>query len=83
MFHAIGETGVHLLAAEVEIWFAGMAHRPAADLFRQIEQAGLVGDFRARLGWHKAARRSRWDRGLLITRALTQEATGADRNNLG
>ena len=57
MFDAIGEAGVHLLAAEVEIGLARVAHRPAAHLVRQIEQRGLAGDLGAGLGWHKAARR--------------------------
>ena len=39
MLNAIGETGIHFVTAEVEIGFARMAHRPAADPIIQIEQA--------------------------------------------
>lgn len=70
MLDAIGEPGIHLLAAEMEVWFAGMAHRPAADAIVEIQQAGLVSDFRARLGGNQAARRGGRDRSLLITGAL-------------
>ena len=42
---AIGEPGVNLHAAEVEVRLARVAHRPAADAIVEIEQAGLVGDF--------------------------------------
>jgi len=81
MLDAIREARVHLFTTEVEVRFTGVAHRPATDAIIEIEQAGLVGDFGARLGWNQAARRSRRDRRLLVTRALTQKAAGADRNN--
>ena len=81
MLDAIGEAGVHLVAAEVEVRLAGVAHRPAADAVVKVEQRGLVGDLRARLGRHKAARRGRRNRRLLVARALTQEAAGADRDD--
>ena len=83
MLHAIGEAWVHRDAAEVEVRFAGMAHRPAADLVRQIEQARLVGDFGTRLGGHEATRwrgRNRW---LLVAGALALEPARADRDDLG
>ncbi len=44
MLDAIWEPGIHLVAAEVEVWFAGMAHRPTTDAIVEIEQAGFVGD---------------------------------------
>ena len=78
MFDAIGETGVHLFPTEVEIRLARVAHRPAADAIVEIEQAGLVGDFRARPCGHQAARRRRRNRRLLIARTLTEEAAGTD-----
>lgn len=31
MIHAVRESGVHLVTAEVEIRLTGVAHRPAAD----------------------------------------------------
>lgn len=81
MVNAIGEPGVHLITAEVEVRLPGMAHRPAADAIVEIEQAGLVRDFRAGACRHQSARWRRRDRGLLVTRALAQEATGADRDD--
>ncbi len=81
MLDAIREPWVHLLAAEVEIGFARVAHRPAADPVVEIEQAGLVGHFGAGLGRNQPARRRRRYRGLLIARALAQEPTGADRDD--
>ena len=81
MFHAIGETGVHLFTAEMEVRLAGVAHRPAADAVVQIEQAGLVGNFRAGPGGNQTARRRGRDRRLLVARTLAQEAAGADRND--
>jgi len=81
MFDAIGEAGVHCLTTKVEIWLTGVAHRPFANLFSKVEQACLVSNFRAGLCGYKTARWRRWDRCLLITRALAQETTGADRNN--
>jgi hypothetical protein len=50
MLDAIREAGIGRVAAEVEIGLTRMAHRPFADLLVEIEQAGLVGDLRARLG---------------------------------
>lgn len=81
MLDAIWEARVHRFTAEVKIWLAGVAHGPFADLFGKVEQARLIGNFRAGLGGHKAARRRRRNRGLLIARALAQKATGAYRNN--
>lgn len=78
MCDAIREAGVHLFTAEVKIRLTGMAHRPAADAIIEIEQASLVGNFRTRLGRHEAAGRGGRDRSLLVTRALTQEAAGAN-----
>ncbi len=56
MFHAIGKPRVHGSAAEMEVRFARMAHRPAAYLVRKIENACLVGDLGARLGRNQPAR---------------------------
>ena len=64
MLDAIREAGVRRIAAEVEIGLAGMADRPFADAVVEIEQAGLVGDFGARLGRDQAARRGRRNRRL-------------------
>ena len=66
MLDAIREAGVHLDAAEMEIGLARMPHRPAADAVVEVEQAGLVGHLRARLGRHEAARRRGRDRRLLV-----------------
>src|SRR4051812_3091275 len=82
MLDAIGKAGVRLLAAEMEIGLAGMADRPFADLLVEIEQAGLVGNFRARLGRNEPARRGRRDRRLLLAGRLANEAAGADRTDL-
>ena len=81
MFYAIREARVHLFAAEMEIRFARMPHGPAADAIVEIEQAGLVGDFRAWPRGHAAARRGGRDRRLLIAGALAQESTGPNRND--
>lgn len=81
MLDAVRKTGVHLFAAEMKIGFAGMAHRPAADAIVKVKQTGLVRDFRAGPCGHKAARWCGRDRRLLIARALTQEATGANRHD--
>ena len=81
MIDAIGKARVHFLAAEMEVCFARMAHRPAADAVIEIEQAGLAGNFRARLGRHEAARRGGGNWSLLVTRTLTQEAARANRDN--
>jgi len=79
MCDAIGESGVRLLAAEVEVGLARVTHRPFADAVVQIEQAGLVGYLRARLGRNKAARRSRRDGRLLVAGSLTDETARTDR----
>jgi hypothetical protein len=83
MVDAIGKAGVHLLAAEVEVRFARMADRPAADAVVEVEQAGLFGDRGAGPGGNKTARWGRWDRRLLVARALAKEATGTDRDDAG
>src|SRR6476469_5180002 len=79
MLDTIREAGIGRLSAEVEVGLARMTHRPLADAVVEIEQAGLVGDFGARLGWHQAARRGRRNRRLLVAGTLTDETTGADR----
>src|SRR5699024_2179922 len=79
MLDAIGKAGVGLLTAEIEVGFAGMAHRPLADAVVEVEQAGLVGDLRARLGRNQAARRRGRDRRLLLAGTLADEAAGTDR----
>ena len=78
MFHAIREPGVHLLTAEMKVRLARVAHRPAADPVAQVEQAGLVGHFRAGLGRNQTARRGGRDRGLLIAGAESMPAAPAD-----
>src|SRR3954465_15107357 len=82
MLDAIREARIGGRAAEMEIGLAGMADRPFADLFVEIEQAGLVGDLRARLGGGEAARRRRRDRRLLLARGLADEAARSDRADL-
>src|SRR6185503_17954256 len=67
------------IAAEMEIGLAGMAQRPFADAVVQIEQAGLVGHFGARLGRNQPPRRGRRDRRLGVAGSLANEAAGADR----
>src|SRR5258708_18133709 len=81
MFDAIGEARVDLLAAEMEVRLAGMAHRPGADAVVELEQAGLARHLGTRLGRNQPARRGRGDRRLLIARALAQEAAGSDRDD--
>ena len=81
MLDAIGESGVHLFTAEVEIGFTRMAHWPAAYAIIEIQQAGLVGHLRAGLGGDQTARRGWRDRRLLITWPLPQKAAGTDRDN--
>ena len=81
MLNAIWKTGVYLFTTEVEIGFTGVAHRPAADPVIEIEQAGFISHFRAGLGGNQSARWRRRDGSLLITWALPQEATGADRDD--
>src|SRR3546814_9066116 len=74
MVDAIGKARIGRTPAEMEIGLAGMAERPLADLLVEIEQARLVGDLRARLGRHQAARRSRRNRRLLVSGTLAEEA---------
>ena len=62
MFDAIWKTRVRLFAAEMEIRFTGMTDRPFADLFVEIEQARLVGNVGAWLGWYEATWRRRRNR---------------------
>ena len=54
MFHAIGEAGVHIVAAEMKIGLTGMPHWPAADFLRQIKQCRLSLDVRTRFLRHEA-----------------------------
>ena len=82
MLDAIGKAGVGLCPAEMEVGLARMADRPFADAVVEIEQPGLVGDFRARLGRDQAARRGGRDWRLLFAGALADEAAGADRDIL-
>ncbi len=81
MLDAIGEAGVDLFAAEMEIRFARMPHGPTTNAVIKIEQAGLVRNLRTGLGRYQAARRRRWNRRLLVTGSLAQKATGTNRNN--
>ena len=83
MFDAVWEAGVHRFTAEMEIGFSGMTHRPAADTVAQIEQAGLVRDFRAGLGRNQTAWRGGRNRCLLIARPLTQKPTRTNRDDFG
>ncbi len=83
MLDAIRKAWVHGLSAKVEVRFARMTHGPAAHLLRQVEQASLVRNLGAWLGRHQTAGRRRWDRRLLITGALPQEAARANRDDLG
>src|SRR5688572_6550545 len=82
MLDAIREARIGGRAAEMEIGLAGMADRPFADLLVEIEQAGLVGDLRARLGRNQATGRRRRDRRLLLAGRLADEAARADRADL-
>ena len=81
MVDAIWEARVHLVAAEMEIGFARVPHRPATDAIIQIEQAGLAGDFCAGPCGDQSARWCRRDRCLLIAGALAQKSAGSDRND--
>ena len=81
MLHAIGKARVGGLAAEVEVGLAGMAHRPAAHLVREVEKAGLVGDLGTGFGRHEAPRRGGGNRCLLVAGSLAQEAAWPDRND--
>ena len=83
MVDAIREAGIGRLPAEMEIGLAGMPDRPFADLLVEIEKAGLVGHFRARLGRDEPARRCWRDRRLLVARPLANEAAWSDRPHLG
>lgn len=78
MFDTIREARVHRCTAEVKVRLTWMTHWPTADLVRQIEQACLVGNLRARFGRNETPRRGRWDRSLLVTGALTEEAARPD-----
>ena len=82
MFDAIREARVHLDAAEVEVRFAGVAHRPAANAVIEVEQAGLVGDFGRWPRGHEPARWRGRDRGLLVAGTVRPEATLAITNLL-
>src|SRR3546814_8751989 len=79
MLDAIGEAGIHRLAAEMEVGLARVPHRPAADAVVEVEQARLVGDLRAWLRGHEAARRRGRDRRLLVAGPLTDEAAEIGR----
>jgi hypothetical protein len=59
-----------------------MIDRPAANLVIQVEQAGLVGYFVARLGGNQTARRCWRNWRLLIAGTLAQEAAGTDGHDL-
>src|SRR5690349_7967119 len=78
MLDAIREAGVRRIAAEVEVGLAWVTHRPFADAVVEIEQARLVGNFRARLRRHQAAWWGRRNRRLLIAGTLANEAARAD-----
>jgi hypothetical protein len=78
MFDAIREARIYRYTAEMEIRFAGVAKRPAANTLVQIEQRRFVRHFRARFGRYKAAWRGRRDGRLLIARPLTHESAGSD-----
>src|SRR3546814_2486853 len=73
MFDAIRKAWIYLLTAEMEIGFAGMSHWPFADFIGQIEQAGLIRNFRAGLCRNQTTGWSRWDRRLLISWSLSQK----------
>ena len=81
MFHTIREAGVYLVTAEVKIRLARLAHWPAAYPLVEIEQAGLIGHFRAGFCRNQPARRSRGDRCLLVARTLAEEASGTNRDD--
>ena len=78
MLHAVGEAGVRRLATEMEIGLTRMPDRPFADAVVELEQARLIGNLGARLGWNQAARWRRRDRRLLFTWTLTDEPAGTD-----
>src|SRR5947208_15005772 len=82
MLDTVRKTGVRRLAAEMEVRLAGMADRPLADAVVQLEQRGLVGHFRARLGRDQTARPGGRDRRLLIAGALAHETARTDRTVL-
>src|SRR3546814_17226948 len=81
MFDAIRKAWIYLLTAEMEIGFAGMSHWPFADFIGQIEQAGLIRNFRAGLCRNQTTGWSRWDRRLLISWSLEQKPTRAHQND--
>jgi hypothetical protein len=78
MVDAIREAGICRTAAEVEIRLARVPQRPFANLLVKIEEARLVGDVRAWLCRHEAARRGRGDGRLLIAWTLTEETPRSD-----
>jgi hypothetical protein len=78
MFDAIRKTRIYRYTAEMEIRFAGVAKRPAANTLVQIEQRRFVRHFGARFGRYKAAWRGRRDGRLLIAGTLTHEPAGSD-----
>lgn len=81
MFDAVRKTGIDRLAAEMEIRFTGMTHRPATYFLRQIEQACLVCNCGIGFGRNKSAGRRGRDRRLLIAWPLTQEPSRSDRHD--
>ena len=74
MIDAIGEARIDRTAAEMEVGLAGMAERPLANAVVEFEQRGLSRDVGRRLGRHKAARRRRRYRRLLLAGLLALEA---------
>jgi hypothetical protein len=56
MLHAIGETGVHRIATEMEIRLARVPERPFANLVVEIEQRRLTCHFGGWLGGDQTAR---------------------------
>ena len=80
--NTVRETGVHLIAAEMEIGFTRMAQRPFANLITQIKQAGFARNVGTRFGRHKAARRGRGGGWRLIARPLAEEAARPNRTQL-
>src|SRR5690606_31299361 len=81
MLDAIGEAGIDLLPAEMEVRLAGMTERPFANLLVEIEQARLVRHLRAGFGRHQPARRRGGDGLLHIARPLPQEAARPHGND--
>src|SRR3546814_14092536 len=81
MFDAIRKAWIYLLTAEMEIGFAGMSHWPFADFIGQIEQAGLIRNFRAGPCRNQTTGWSRWDRRFLLSWSPSQKPTRAQCNN--